>query len=130
MVFGYNGMNRLKDCPVLVCTRIDWNLRYLILDNKRSLDGFGEKELQDPCFHNKQGQKGLEDRSNILKFITEIFSFFVLLFICAYKAWVISPPCLHPFASHPLHPLPLSPNSSIPSRNYFALISNFVEERV
>jgi hypothetical protein len=46
--------------------------------------------------------------------------FFLLLFICAYKAWVISPPCPHP----------LPPTPSIPSRNYFALISNFVVERV
>uniref|UniRef100_A0A8C0XQE6 Synaptojanin-2 n=1 Tax=Castor canadensis TaxID=51338 RepID=A0A8C0XQE6_CASCN len=35
-----------------------------------------------------------------------------------------SPPCPHPLPYHPLHPLPLPP--SIPSRNYFALISNFV----
>jgi hypothetical protein len=55
---------------------------------------------------------------------------FVLLFICAYKAWVISPPCPHPLLYHPLHPLPLLPTPSIPSRNYFALISNFVEERI
>jgi hypothetical protein len=54
----------------------------------------------------------------------------VLLFICAYKAWVISPPCPHPHPYHPLHPLPLPPTPSIPGRNYFALISNFVEERV
>jgi hypothetical protein len=60
-----------------------------------------------------------------------LFSFFiVLLFICAYKAWVISPPCPHPLPYHPLCPLPLLPTPSIPSRNYFALISNFVEERV
>jgi hypothetical protein len=56
--------------------------------------------------------------------------FFLLLFICAYKAWVISPPCPHPLPYHPLHTLPLPPTPSIPSRNYFALISNFVVERV
>jgi hypothetical protein len=44
----------------------------------------------------------------------------VLLFIRAYNAWVISPSCPHP----------LPPTHSIPGRNYFALISNFVEERV
>jgi hypothetical protein len=60
---------------------------------------------------------------------TSIF-FFLLLFICAYKAWVISPPWPHPLPYHPLHPLPLPPTPSIPSRNYFALISNFVVERV
>jgi hypothetical protein len=54
----------------------------------------------------------------------------VLLFICAYKAWVISPPCPYPLPYHPLCPLPFPPTASIPSRNYFALISNFVEERV
>jgi hypothetical protein len=58
------------------------------------------------------------------------FFFFLLLFICAYKAWVISPPCPHPLPYHPLCPLPLAPTPSIPSRNYFALISNFVVERV
>jgi hypothetical protein len=55
------------------------------------------------------------------------FFIFLLLFICAYKTWFISPPCPHPLPYHPLHPLPLPP--SIRSRNYFALISNFVVER-
>jgi hypothetical protein len=63
-----------------------------------------------------------------IKMLTIFFFIFLLLFICAYKAWFISPPCPHPFPYHPLHPLPLPP--SIPSRNYFALISNFVVERV
>jgi hypothetical protein len=58
-------------------------------------------------------------------FFCPLWVFFILLLICAYKAWVISPPC-----PHPLRPLPLPPTPSIPSRNYFALISNFVEERV
>jgi hypothetical protein len=69
--------------------------------------------------------------SKIRKTILFLSLFFiVLLFICAYKAWVISPPCPHPLPYHPLRPLPLPPTPSIPSRNYFALISNFVEERV
>jgi hypothetical protein len=38
------------------------------------------------------------------------FFFIVLLFICAYKAWVISPPCPHPLPYHPLRPLPLPLN--------------------
>jgi hypothetical protein len=59
-----------------------------------------------------------------------LFIFIILLFICAYKAWVISPSCPHPLPYHPHHPLPLLPTPSIPSRNYFALISNFVEERI
>jgi hypothetical protein len=74
---------------------------------------------------------------NKIQKISRIFSpqnfflfFIVLLFICAYKAWVISPPCPHPLLYHPLCPLLLPPIPSIPSRNYFALISNFVEERV
>jgi hypothetical protein len=58
------------------------------------------------------------------------FQSFFLLFICAYKAWVMSPPCPHPLPYHPLWPLPLPPTSWIPGKNYFALISNFVEERV
>jgi hypothetical protein len=57
-----------------------------------------------------------------------LFFFIILLFICAYKAWVISPPCPHHLPYHPLRPLPLPP--SIPNINYFALISNFVVERV
>jgi hypothetical protein len=58
------------------------------------------------------------------------FFFFFFLFICAYKAWVISPPCPHLLPYHPLRLLPLSPTPSIFSRNYFALISNFFVERV
>jgi hypothetical protein len=33
--------------------------------------------------------------------VTEFFFFIVLLFICAYKAWVISPPCPYPLPYHP-----------------------------
>jgi hypothetical protein len=40
-------------------------------------------------------------------FILFYFIFIVLLFICAYKAWVISPPCPYPLPYHPLRPLPL-----------------------
>jgi hypothetical protein len=52
-----------------------------------------------------------------------VFFFNFILFICAYNVWVLSPP----FPLPP--PLPL-PYPSLPGRNYFALISNFVEERV
>jgi hypothetical protein len=61
-------------------------------------------------------------------FFNFLIFFFLLLFICAYRAWFISPPCPHPLPYHPLLLLPLPP--PIPSRNYFALISNFVVERV
>jgi hypothetical protein len=37
------------------------------------------------------------------------FFFIVLLFLCVYKAWVISPPCPLPLPNHPLHPLLLPP---------------------
>jgi hypothetical protein len=37
------------------------------------------------------------------------------------------PPSPHPLLAHTLS---LSPTPSLPGRNYFALISNFVEERV
>jgi hypothetical protein len=60
--------------------------------------------------------------------MTFFFFIFLLLFICAYKDWFISPHCPHPLPYHPLRPLPLP--APIPNRNYFALISNFVVERV
>jgi hypothetical protein len=59
-----------------------------------------------------------------------LFCFIVLLFICACNAWVISPHCPHPLPYHPLRPLPLPHTPLIPGRNYFALSSNFVKERV
>jgi hypothetical protein len=62
--------------------------------------------------------------------LSVVVVFIVLLFKCAYKAWVISPPCPHPLPYHSLRPLPLHSTPSIPGRNHFALISNFVEERV
>jgi hypothetical protein len=58
------------------------------------------------------------------------FHFLFLLFICAYNAWVISPPCPHPLSYYPPCPFPLPPTLSIPGRNYFILINNFVDERV
>jgi hypothetical protein len=60
-------------------------------------------------------------KNRVFSLICRLF-FIVLLFICAYKAWVISPPCPHPLPYHPLRPLPFSPTPSIPSRKYFALI--------
>jgi hypothetical protein len=43
---------------------------------------------------------------------------YLFIFICAYSVWVISPPSSLPSTS------------LLPGRNYFALSSNFVEERV
>jgi hypothetical protein len=37
-------------------------------------------------------------------------TFIVLLFICTYNTWVISPPCPHPLPYHPLRPLSLPPH--------------------
>jgi hypothetical protein len=59
-----------------------------------------------------------------------LFIFIVLLFKCAYNAWVNSPPCPHPLPYDPFRPLPLLTTPWIPGRNHFALINNFVEERV
>jgi hypothetical protein len=42
-------------------------------------------------------------------FFSFFFFIFLLLFICAYKDWFISPHCPHPLPYHPLHPLPLPP---------------------
>jgi hypothetical protein len=55
------------------------------------------------------------------------FSFFFsfIIHMCI-QAWFISPPWPHLLPYHPLRPLPLPRTPSIPSRNYFALISNFV----
>jgi hypothetical protein len=47
--------------------------------------------------------------SSCCPFPDNFFFIFLLLFICAYKAWFISPPCPHPLPDHPLRPLPLPP---------------------
>jgi hypothetical protein len=62
---------------------------------------------------------GLMGNQSVVKnFISFIFYLFIyLLFICAYNVWVISPPSLSP------HPLDTQ-------KKLFALISNFVDERV
>jgi hypothetical protein len=39
-------------------------------------------------------------------------------------------PLSPPFSFLPTPPFPLPPTWSLPGRNYFALISNFVEERI
>jgi hypothetical protein len=62
--------------------------------------------------------------------------YFIFLFLLFYYSYVHTrlgsflPPAPHPLPYHPHHLLPLLPTPSIPSRNYFALVSNFVEERV
>jgi hypothetical protein len=58
------------------------------------------------------------------KFFLFIYSYVHTLF----GSFLLPP--THPLPYHPLRPLPLPHTPSIPSRNYFALISNFVEERV
>jgi hypothetical protein len=66
-----------------------------------------------------------EDRQKISETPSFFFLIFIL-FICAYNVWVISPPFPPPYPPPSL----TSPYPSMPGRNYFALISNFVEERV
>jgi hypothetical protein len=61
------------------------------------------------------------------KFINFFYCF--IIHMCMQCLGHFSP--LHPPPPlDPLHPLSLPPTPSIPGRNYFALISNFVEERV
>jgi hypothetical protein len=70
-------------------------------------------------------------------FLSQLASFFLSFFflysffihMCIQCLGHFSP-CPQPLPYPPLHPLPCPPTSSIPSRNYFALISNFVEERL
>jgi hypothetical protein len=51
-----------------------------------------------------------------------LFLFFiVLLFICAYKAWVISPPCPHPLPYHLLRPLPIPTPPQYPAETVLPL---------
>jgi hypothetical protein len=63
-----------------------------------------------------------------------IYFIFIYLFIYVYSyvhtMFGSFPPSPHPLPYHPLCPLPLPPTPSIPSRNYSALISNFVVEKV
>jgi hypothetical protein len=58
-----------------------------------------------------------------------IFLFFFCLWVFFFCLIHMCIQCLGHFSPFP-HPLCLPPTSSIPGRNYFALISNFVEERV
>jgi hypothetical protein len=71
-----------------------------------------------------------EQNTDSFFFLNFYLFIYLLLFVCAYNAWVISPPSPKPLPYHPLHRRPFPPTSSILGRNYFALISNFVEERV
>jgi hypothetical protein len=60
--------------------------------------------------HNACKNSVLMKGADMFLFIYFYFLFFiVLLFTCAYKAWVISSPSPHPLPYHPLRPLPLPP---------------------
>jgi hypothetical protein len=69
----------------------------------------------------KQTEVVRKVKSNIPVVIGRTF-FFI---ICTYNVWVISPPFPLPSTSSFSPPTP-----SFPGRNYFALLSNFVEERI
>jgi hypothetical protein len=59
----------------------------------------------------------------VINHILEMFwpFFIILLFICVYKAWVISPPCPHPLPYHPLCPLSLTPTPQYPAETILPL---------
>jgi hypothetical protein len=66
-------------------------------------------------------------------FFKFFISFFLFLFFFYSYVHTMFGSFLPPLPTPPLppsHPLPLSPTPSIPDRNYFALISNFVVERI
>jgi hypothetical protein len=74
----------------------------------------------------REGRKEEKERGKIIyKYNGMSFSFFLLYSYVHTRLGSFLTPCPHPLCS-----LPLPPTPSIPSRNYFALISNFVVERV
>jgi hypothetical protein len=75
------------------------------------------------------GNEGLTDLTKSYmceKYMPTFFYFFYSYVHTMFESFLPPPPHLLPF--HRL--LPLLPTPLLPSRNYFALISNFVEERV
>jgi hypothetical protein len=56
------------------------------------------------------------------------FFLFLLLFICAYKAWFISLPCPHPLPYHPLRPL--SPPPQYPAETILPLFLILCRESI
>jgi hypothetical protein len=65
----------------------------------------------------------LQKRKETKDLLTLFFLYFfiVLLFLCTYKAWVISPPCPHSLPYHPLCPLPLPPPPQYPAETILPL---------
>jgi hypothetical protein len=59
----------------------------------------------------------------IISTLENNFFLFFLLFICAYKACVISPPCPHPLPYHPLRPLPLPKENNFKGMFEFFIIT-------
>jgi hypothetical protein len=58
----------------------------------------------------------------------QVYFFFIFFYSYVHTMFgSFLPPSPHPLLAHTLS---LSPTPSLPGRNYFALISNFVEERV
>jgi hypothetical protein len=79
----------LNDIHAVACISI---LFFFLLPNDIPLDGYTTFYLLHPT---------------LMDFFFFFFFIFLLLFICAYKAWFISPPCPRPLPYHPLRPLPL-----------------------
>jgi hypothetical protein len=66
--------------------------------------------VSSPLFRAEQSPVPCPQYVPLSAHLADLF-FFLLLFICAYKAWVISPPCPHP---PPLPPTPPPPSPPYP----------------
>jgi hypothetical protein len=85
---------------------------------------FGERTVYQQL-HKIQHHKEKLIHSYICIFLgVEVFLFFIFYFIHMYIQ------CLGNFSPLPPTPSLSPPTAYLPGRNYFALISNFVEERV
>jgi hypothetical protein len=114
-----NGLGSLEKVGLRVAEADSDGLRFLCLELS--------EELRDSC-RIKELQWELEDFSRPcticpLRAWTRLCFFFliVLLFICAYNAWVISPPCPHPLPYYPPCSLPLPPTPWYPAETILPL---------
>jgi hypothetical protein len=99
--------------PLTMLLKLTWNFwTKAILLPQQEEKGL-EAHATTPCFVNFltifllwNGKRNnfLIHRNRFFYVTYRSIFFIVLLFISAYKAWVISPPCPHPLPYHPLSP--------------------------
>jgi hypothetical protein len=108
---SYGDLGIQVDSPRCLLTRLERSEDFILTLLEASEEGRGKRERKErTCAHERA-----------IWFHPTLFFFLILLFICAYKAWVISPPCPQPLPYHHSAPSLSPPPPQYPAETILPL---------